>query len=115
MPFSDVTLSLMNSSQTLSKMSGMLGADMVMSLLGKGEGEEELIEPDVYIARDRGSTFVVVSMEEGQTTSTPWNNLEQKHHYPLSRQATSSVITTTEPTQDFRTAMETHNFRNLGR
>jgi hypothetical protein len=30
MPFSDVILSLMNSFQTFSKMSGMVGADMVM-------------------------------------------------------------------------------------
>jgi hypothetical protein len=50
---------------------------MVMNLLRKGEGEEGLVKPDVYIARDRGSTFVVVSMEEGQTTSTSWNDTEQ--------------------------------------
>jgi hypothetical protein len=65
-----------------------------------------LIEPEVLIARDRGSTFVVVSMEEGQMTMPSWNNTEQQSYLSSPRQAISLFIAATNTSQNFRTVIE---------
>lgn len=68
----------MNSSQTLSKISDVVGADMVMSsMIGEGKQGEEVVEPEVEVVTDRVLTFVVVSL---LNTNSTINADAMEHH-----------------------------------
>jgi hypothetical protein len=79
---------------------------------GCDEGEEgagELIEPEVLMWTDRLSTFVVVSMEDGITTSTPWDNARQQYHlHSSSRQAAPLFKTPRKLSSKIRIVVEAH-------